>query len=95
MQEMNALFIADNQLGRRSDLDQLQQRALRVSHGDELDQHARQRVISEVSERRSQSVSRPTGRNSVPRGRLEEAGHFARDFYKSRNALVDDVTEEL
>lgn len=90
VEEMSALQIADQRLGRSSTLSELQERAKRVLHGAEIEQQARKGIAAEVDKRRHQSISRPTSRTTRPLNGEQRAGAFANKFYADRGADKDD-----
>lgn len=89
MLELNAL---DVKAGRQpSSMQQLFQRALRTLHSDKLEIIARDKVRGEVSERRSQTISRPSSREAKATTPEQKAAQRANEFYKSKGYEVPEM----
>lgn len=91
IQEMSALALADVNLGRApTSYSDLAQRALRLLHSPKLEQVASKKILAKASERRSQTLERPTSRRAKAQSPERGAADFVNNFYRERGLDKDE-----
>jgi hypothetical protein len=96
VEEMRALRLADETLNRpKSSTTELQQRALRVLHGDKLKASVRKELLSKAGERNGQAIARTTGRNTKPTTPEEKAKQGIREWLIDNAESFEDRDGEI
>ena len=87
VREMDALAVADQHMGREFSVAEIQQRALRLLHGDRMQEGARREVAKQVNKRRG--TARPTNRQGEGLSGEERARKKLNEKYRE---LGFDIT---
>ena len=80
VREMDALVVSDRHMGRSFSVAEIQQRALRLLHGDRMQEGARAEIRSQVNKRRG--TARPTNRQGDGLSGEERARKKLNDKYR-------------